>query len=43
MEIDKYRQIVQSILEKYADCDADNSEVETQIAFDLKPGREACR
>jgi hypothetical protein len=39
MEIETYRKPIQSILDKYSDCDADYLEVETQIAFDLKRDR----
>jgi hypothetical protein len=39
MEIEKYRKIIQSIIEKHSECNADNWEVETQIAFDLKRDR----
>jgi len=39
MEIEKYRKIIQAIIEKHSECNADDWEVETQIAFDLKRDR----
>ncbi len=39
MEIEKYRKIIKSIVEKNSDCNADDREVETQIAFDLERDR----
>ena len=34
MEIEKYRKLIQSIIEKHSSCDCEDLEVETQIAFD---------
>ena len=34
MEIEKYRNLIKSIVEKHSECDSDDREVETQIAFD---------
>jgi XisI protein len=34
MEIEKYRELIQSIIEKHSSCDGEDPEVETQIAFD---------
>ncbi len=34
MEIERYRKIIKSIVEKNSDGDTDDCEVETQIAFD---------
>ena len=34
MEIEKYRELIQSIIEKHCSCDSEDPEVETQIAFD---------
>lgn len=39
MEIENYRKLIQSIVEKQADDNTDEREVETQIAFDLKRDR----
>ena len=39
MEIDKYRKLIKSIVEKYSERDSDDPEVETQIAFDLERDR----
>lgn len=39
MEIDRYRKIIQSIVEKHSDCNFDDGEVESQIAFDLERDR----
>ena len=34
MEIEKYRSIIKSIVEKHSECDPEDREVETQIVFD---------
>lgn len=34
MEIEKYRELIKSIIEKHSTCDYEDPEVETQIAFD---------
>ncbi|WP_341734707.1 XisI protein [Microcoleus sp. EPA2] len=34
MEIEKYRKLIQSIIEKHSTCDYEDPEVESQIAFD---------
>jgi XisI protein len=34
MDIEKYRELIQSIIEKYSRCNCEDTEVETQIAFD---------
>ncbi|MFM6193724.1 MAG: XisI protein [Planktothrix sp.] len=39
MEIEKYRTIIQSIINQYSNSDLDDQEVETQIAFDLEQDR----
>jgi hypothetical protein len=39
VKIETYRKLIQSVIEKYSDCDVDDPEVETQIAFDLKRDR----
>ncbi|MFM6192651.1 XisI protein [Planktothrix sp.] len=39
MEIEKYRTIIQSIINQYSTSDLDDQEVETQIAFDLEQDR----
>ncbi|MFB2921571.1 MULTISPECIES: XisI protein [Aerosakkonema] len=39
MEIEKYRKIIKSIVEKHSECDSDAREVETQIAFDIERDR----
>lgn len=35
MEIEEYRKVIKSIVEKHFESDPDDREVETQIAFDL--------
>ena len=39
MEIEKYRNIIKSIVEKHSECDPDDREVEAQIIFDLDRDR----
>lgn len=39
MEIEKYRELIKSIVEKHGQCDSDDREVETQIAFDVERDR----
>lgn len=39
MEIEKYRKLIKSIVEKHSECDSDDREVETQIAFDVDRDR----
>jgi serine/threonine protein kinase len=39
MEIEKYRQLIQSIIEKHSSCGSDNGEIETEIACDIKRDR----
>ncbi|MCL1475279.1 XisI protein [Argonema antarcticum] len=39
MEIEKYRELIKSIVEKHSECDSDDREVETQIAFDVDRDR----
>ncbi|MFB2876746.1 XisI protein [Floridanema aerugineum] len=39
MDIEKYREIIKSIVEKHSEGDSDDREVETQIAFDLERDR----
>jgi XisI protein len=39
VEIEKYRELIQSIIKKYAGCDREDTEVETQIAFDRERDR----
>jgi len=39
MEIEKYRNIIKSIVEKNSESDTEDSEVETQIVFDLERDR----
>jgi hypothetical protein len=39
MEIEKYRKLIKTIIEKQGDCDSDDCEVETQIAFDVDRDR----
>jgi hypothetical protein len=39
MEIEKYRKLIKTIIEKQGDCDSDDREVETQIAFDVERDR----
>ncbi|NEP80114.1 MAG: hypothetical protein F6K17_24760 [Okeania sp. SIO3C4] len=39
MEIEKYRKLIKSIVEKHSEDDNDDGEIETQIAFDLERDR----
>lgn len=39
MEIEKYRTLIQSIVEKHSLCHTDDREVETQLAFDFERDR----
>ncbi|NEP91001.1 MAG: XisI protein [Okeania sp. SIO2C2] len=39
MEIEKYRKLIKSIVEKHSEGDNDDGEVESQIAFDLERDR----
>ena len=39
MEIEKYRNIIKSIVEKHSECDPEDREVETQIVFDCDRDR----
>lgn len=39
MEIEKYRNLIKSIVEKNSESDTEDSEVETQIVFDLERDR----
>ncbi|MBD2185681.1 XisI protein [Planktothrix sp. FACHB-1355] len=39
MEIEKYKELIKSIIEKHSQCDSDDCEVETQIAFDVDRDR----
>ncbi|MFB2838606.1 XisI protein [Floridanema evergladense] len=39
MEIEKYRELIKSIVEKHGQCHSDDCEVETQIAFDVDRDR----
>ncbi|MDY7005100.1 MAG: XisI protein [Cyanobacteriota bacterium] len=39
MDIEKYRKLIKSIVEKHSEGDNDNGEIETQIAFDLERDR----
>lgn len=39
MEIERYRELIKSIVEKHSRCDCEDREVETQIAFDIERDR----
>ncbi|NEQ76331.1 MAG: XisI protein [Okeania sp. SIO2C9] len=39
MDIEEYRKLIKSIVEKHSEGDNDNEEIETQIAFDLERDR----
>ncbi len=39
MEIEKYRKLIKSIVEKHSEDDNGDEEIETQIAFDLERDR----
>lgn len=39
MEIERYRELIKSIVEKHVRCDCEDREVETQIAFDIERDR----
>lgn len=39
MEIEKYRNLIQSIVEQHSESDTEDREVETQIVFDLERDR----
>ena len=39
MDIEKYRQLIQSIIEKHSSCGSDKDEIETEIACDIKRDR----
>lgn len=39
MEIERYRELIKSIVEKHSHCDYEAQEVETQIAFDIERDR----
>ncbi|MEM1168197.1 MAG: XisI protein [Cyanobacteria bacterium P01_H01_bin.35] len=39
MDIEKYRKLIKSIIEKHSEGDNDYEEIETQIAFDLERDR----
>ena len=39
MDIEEYRKLIKSIVEKHSEGDNDNGEIETQIAFDLERDR----
>ena len=39
MDIEQYRKILKSTIEKHSECDPDDREVETQIAFDVDRDR----
>lgn len=39
MAIERYREIIESIIEKHSSCGSDDREVETEIAFDIKRDR----